>query len=680
MFAGYGRVNVTRTIAVVVAAGFVAAIAFAFVAALDIGQYRDDLAMFVERRTGRDFAIDGDIRFKLAIVPTVALEQVRLGNPDWTQAGDLIRIERVEAELALVALLRAQLKIKRLHLRGVELMLETQRNGRGNWLFDTPIETDPSPHYWLPDLDLESVLLSHTTIGFRPYKGEWRRLDIRTLNLVPHGVDQPLDIELGATFNEVDLNATGRMSRLLQLVRDEPFTFALDGRFGDAAFALNGHTAMPSHAAVDALEFTLSAPDLATLGTPFGQDFPASAALELTGSLHRDEHRYRLAPLTIRVGSSELRAELGIEPATPRPRIDGRIDAAHLDVADFVIADRRASRRERLFSDAALPLGLLSLLDADITFASDMLKTESAAFETVSARIKLDNGKLTVAPVKATVADGALTARIDIRAASETPEVALELSLGGAHLDQFPRFATTGKFSGGVMNLDVNVAGSGRTVQAILGGADGTLAIDIGPATFDNRAVNLAETDLLWSFVTRLNPLAGRDPVTQLECVAVRFPITDGIAENATGIGILTRALSILGGGTVNLATERIDLGARPKPRAGLGLTVSGLVDFVRLGGTLNNPRPVTDTTGLATAGVKIGAAVATAGLSVVAEGLFDRAGADETVCAIVRDSLARGPGNSGGSVIEATTSKAKAAVRGAGNAIRNVFDGLFGK
>jgi len=348
-------------------------------------------------------------------------------------------------------------------------------------------------------------------------------------------------------------------------------------------------------------------------------------------------------------------------------------------MAGFVAAVWHTPRSARQFSATELPFGLMSLLEADITFASDTLKTEAATINALTARIKLDNGNLAAAPVKATVADGALLARIDVLAAGDTPEVALAMSLGGAHLDQLPKFATSGKFRGGVMDLDVNLAGSGRTVQAILGRANGAFAIDIGPATIENRAVNLAGTDLLWSFVTRLNPLAGSDPLTQLECAAVRFPITDGIAENAAGIGILTSSLSILGGGSISLATERIDLGARPKPREGLGLNISGLADFVRLGGTLNNPRAVTDTAGIATAGVKIGAAVATAGLSVVAEGLFDRAGADETVCAIVRDPSTRGTVSSGESVIEATTSKAKAAVRGAGNAIKNVFDGLFG-
>jgi uncharacterized protein involved in outer membrane biogenesis len=672
--------RVNRTVAAIVAAGLVGAIAFAFVAALDIDQYRDELAAFVETHTGRHFSIDGEIGFKLALVPTLSLERIRLGNPDWTKSDDLIRIERVEAELALVALLRAQLKVKRLHLHGVELMLETQRDGRGNWLFDTEPVTDPSPRYWRPDYDLESVLLSRMVIRFRPRQGETRRLDIRTLKLIPQGVDQPLDIGLNATFNDINLSAEGSMSRLKQLVNDEPFTFDLDGRVGDATFTLAGRTAMPSRAAFDALELSMTAPSLASLGAPFALALPTGGTVSLTTSIGREENRYRLAPLLIGVGSSELRAELGIETTAPRLRIDGEITAPRLDVADFLVADEHTSRGERVFSATELPFAWLSRLDADITFGTDVLVTPSIVFRNLTSRIKIDDAILAVGPAQATVADGVFLARVDVKADRDNPEVALEMSLGGAHLDRLPKFAAHKKISGGSLDLNVNVAGRGRSEQAIMAHANGMLAVDIGSATFDNKAVNLAEADLLWSFVTRLNPLATSDPMTQVECVAVRFPIRDGIAENAAGIGILTRSLSILGGGTVNLATERIDLGARPKPREGLGLSVSGLVDFLRLGGTLKHPQPVTDTAGIATAGAKVGAAVVTGGLSVVVEGLFDRASADETVCAVVRDSLTRGSANSGGgSVIEATPSKAKAAVRGAGSAIKNVFEGLFG-
>jgi len=667
-------------LALVVAAGLVLAVAYAFLAALDVEQYRDDLAVFVEARTGRSFSVDGEIRVRLAPVPSVSLERVRLGNPAWAQPGDLISIERVEAKLAPGALLHAQLKVSELHLHGVELNLETRRDGRANWLFEAQAVTAPPARYWRPDYDLESVQLSHMIVRLQSDTGVPRRLDMRSLALTPKGPDGTLAIDLAATFNGFDLHAQGSMSRWQHLLDDAPSALTLEGRFGALEFALTGRTAMPSRAAVETVEFRLRAPDLSALGAPFELEFTGNKPVAISGTLGREDERYRLEPLAIHVGSSELRAELVVETATPRARIAGEIAAPHLDLADFVAAGERAPDDARVFPDTQLPFDLVTRVDADLRFTSATLITQSLVFSNLTSRIEFADGNAVVGPVRATIAAGELLARFDIDADRETPEVTAELSLSGVRLDQLTQPAVQGSIDGGALDVSVNLAGRGRSVREIMAHANGTIAIDIGAATLDNRTVNLAETDLLLSFLTRLNPFATRDPVTAIECVAVRFPVTDGIAENAAGIGILTRSLSILGGGSLNFASERIDLGARPKPRAGVGLSVSGLVDFLRLGGTLKHPQAVTDTLGVATAGVKVGAAVATAGLSVVAEGLFDRASADAGVCGIVRDSLRpRAAKRTGGSVIDATASKAKSAVQGAGEAIRNVFDGLFG-
>lgn len=672
-----GRMN-SRFFAVIIAATLAAAVMFAFLQALDVDQYRDELAALVEARTGRSFAIDGDISFKFAFIPTVAFEDVRLGNPAWAQSGDLISIERVEAELALDALLHAQLKVRRLHLQGVELVLETRRDGRGNWMLETPAATAPAS--WQPDYDLEGVLLSRMTVRFLPHAGAPRQLDVRTLAVTPRDAEPALAIELDATFNGFGLQAHGSMSRLKQLVDDSAFMFSLGGRLGELDFALSGRTAMPSRTLVDTLEFSIKAPGFATLGAPFALDLPGAKPVEMTTTLVREENRYRLEPLVIRVGASELRSQLVLARTSPRWRVDGSIAAPYLDLADFLSPAERPPDDGRVFPDTELPFELLSRMDAAVAFTSDKLISPAFVFEDLTFRVDLADGNAVIGPVTARVAEGELRAQFDIRTAPGTPEVVSALSLAGARLDHLPKIAAQKSITGGTLDLAVKIAGHGRSAREIMAHANGTIAVDIGAARFNNKAVNLAETDLLWSFVTRLNPFAAREPVSEIECVAVRFPLRGGIAENPAGIGILTRSLSVLGGGTLNFATERIDLGARPKPREGLGLSVSGLVDFLRLGGTLKNPQAVTDRAGVATAGVKVGAAIATAGLSVVAEGLFDRAGADAGVCEIVRESPSpRAAKRNRASVIDATAEQAKSAVRGAGNALKNVFEGLFG-
>jgi hypothetical protein len=249
-------------------------------------------------------------------------------------------------------------------------------------------------------------------------------------------------------------------------------------------------------------------------------------------------------------------------------------------------------------------------------------------------------------------------------------------------LGKVPKFARGGAVTGGATDIHVALRGSGSSIAGLLAGANGEVSVSTGQARISNAAVNAVGADLLASFLAHFNPLQRADPSTNLECAALKFPVTNGMLRNDTGIGVRTAELSAIGGGTINLRNEEIDIGVKPKPRSGIGVSVSSLADFIRLGGTLSKPRVTTDAKGAATAGIRVGAAVATAGLSVLAEGLFSRVSADADVCGIAlgAESIrASDDGDDDTSLIESTAAKTKDLIQGAAGKVQGVFKGLFG-
>ena len=136
--------------------------------------------------------------------------------------------------------------------------------------------------------------------------------------------------------------------------------------------------------------------------------------------------------------------------------------------------------------------------------------------------------------------------------------------------------------------------------------------------------------DILVELVKALNPFAKEQDETHLECAVVRFNLTEGVVTMKPFV-VRTERMTIVGGGSVNLATEKIRLNWITKPRRGLGLSASMLTNpYIRLGGTLSRPaimvKPIDAT-------VSTAAAVATMGLSLVARGLWDRITAERDVC-----------------------------------------------
>jgi uncharacterized protein involved in outer membrane biogenesis len=73
---------------------------------------------------------------QLSLVPTIGVAGVRFGNPPWTEHNQLITVERVEARLAVLPLFRGEATLKHLTVEGARVMLETDRDGRGNWLLE----------------------------------------------------------------------------------------------------------------------------------------------------------------------------------------------------------------------------------------------------------------------------------------------------------------------------------------------------------------------------------------------------------------------------------------------------------------------------------------------------------------------------------------------------------------
>ncbi|MEJ2483617.1 MAG: hypothetical protein P8049_11035 [Gemmatimonadota bacterium] len=104
----------------------------------------------------------------------------------------------------------------------------------------------------------------------------------------------------------------------------------------------------------------------------------------------------------------------------------------------------------------------------------------------------------------------------------------------------------------------------------------------------------------------------------------------DGEGE-IDGFLVQTEKLTIVGGGTVDLNTERLNIEFNTKPRSGVGISADMFVTpFVSLSGTLADPGVGLNPKGILLSG---GAAFATGGLSFLLEGLADRVTAQADHC-----------------------------------------------
>lgn len=654
----------------------------AWLATLDVNRYKPRLVAAVEQATGRDFDIAGDLALVPSLVPTLSVEGVRLGNAPWAAHETMLSAERFELVVGLLPLLRRTLQVERIVLGGVRVSLESDRRGRGNWVMPlASAEPGPSDAQALPAFDLREFRLDDVIVEYRAHEREPRVVELHRLALDTRNAASEPTLSVAATFDGQPLSVEGTLAPLARLLRDEPYALDLVLSSGGARVHATGTVAQPLSVRGLAFDIDGTAPDLAALPGLGEAGLPGDLALGLRGTVRAaDPDTVAFEKLVLTLGDSELALDATLRRAGRRPALALTLEGAVLDLTPFAGEAEDSAAPDRVFSAEPLPLAALAAFDLEADVRLGRLVTRAATLETVAARVTIDDGSLAVEDFAAVFEGGTLAGELSL-SAGEQPRLRHRLVARGVALAPWLNRGGERVAKGGRADFDLQVDGRGRSPAEIAGSADGRIGLDVRDLVLEGDQAALAAADLFVSLMDLMNPLSQGDSGTQVECAVLAFPIEGGRLVSETGVGIRTRRLSILGGGVVDLRTETLDIGVSPKPREGIGLNAASIADFVRLGGTLSAPRAVTDAKGVATASVKVGAALATGGLSLVAEGLFDRAGADVDACAVARGEAALPAAADGGATSEkpSVIEKTGEALESAGSKVKDAFKSLFG-
>ncbi|MDT8372301.1 MAG: AsmA-like C-terminal region-containing protein, partial [Gammaproteobacteria bacterium] len=288
--------------------------------------------------------------------------------------------------------------------------------------------------------------------------------------------------------------------------------------------------------------------------------------------------------------------------------------------------------------------------------------------------VLLKEGNLTIKPLSSVVAGGKLAGSVTLTTSGQSGTLMTNITIAGLEPNQLKDM--NGKLTGAKTDVTINIAGCGNSVSQIMACSNGRLLVKVGNGVITDSLTGALGADVLTKLVSMLNPFAKSNDATQLQCAVVNFDIKNGIATTDKGIAISTNQMNIIGSGTVNLKTEALDIGIKPEAKEGVGINAGKLASVVRVGGTLAQPKPTADMVGAVSTGLSVGTAVATGGLSLLAEGLFDRATADADPCATV---LAQKPASTqtAKEPEKSTATKAVDSVKDVGGAIPDKLKGL---
>ncbi len=669
--------------AIKIVAGLVAVILITVVVIIsttDINQYKGQIIDLVEDATGRSLQIGGDLKFALSLVPTVVVEDAKFSNASWGSKLEMMSLEKFELKVALLPLITGKIQVNKIILIDPEFLLETNKEGTGNWEFFANKKQKTTVEYKgrVPSVVVNEIHIENATITYIDgVTGQQSKLLIAQITAESDNIADPLSLIIEAAYNERPITVTGHLGSLGQFTSNENFPLDLVIEMSDAKLALNGQINKPMDARGLNIAVKFDIDSLTKLSTLSGRDLPDFGPINVSGTITDDKDSYSIKSLVLMAGNSDLSGDVTANMATKHPTITATLNANLIDLAELTGEEKKekATNKTRVFSSAPIPLATLKSINAKLSLNAKKIKTHSMILADTEVTVSLKDGVLAIKPLSSLMAGGKLAGSLDLNASEKSAMLSTTMSITGLEPNQLNHL--NGKLTGAKTDVNFNVRGSGNSVSKIMANLNGNLLIKVDKGEITDSITGALGADAFTELVSMINPFSQSSDHTQLQCAVFNFDIKDGVATTDKGIGISTSQMNIIGSGVINLETEGLDIGIKPEPKEGLGINAGKFASFVRVGGTIAHPQPSTDLTGALSTGLSVSTAFATGGLSLLAEGLFDRLTADADPCATAWGKKSA-PTPTTEQPEKSTSSKAVDSVKDAGEAVSNTIKGFF--
>lgn len=550
---------------------------------------RGPLNRYVSDRTGRHFEITQRLDVDLGRVIRVRADGIVFANPDWALEREFIRAGGAEIDLRLWPLLQGRLEMPRVLLRQPRLSLELLPDGRRTWALGAQGERQGAARLEQLEVDRGSLRFIAAHLG----------ADIRADVGIGDAGPMPLAFRAQGRWRGQTFSAQGRTASVLALRGQgrgggPPFPLDLTATAGATSLQMAGSVTSLAGFEGANLAVRLNGRNLSELYPLARLVLPATPPYWVAGRLRREGPRWQATHLDGRLGRTDIAGALTYDGERAVPLLVGELRARLLDFEDLapvvgVRSPPRPSRERmrlpggRILPDAPLDLPRLQAMDADVRFdAQRVVNVRRLPLERLSAHVKLQGGVLQLEPLRLGVAGGRLAGLVRIDGRQPPAAMRLDLRAQDLQLHKLLPAVELNRASIGQLQGRIDLSGRGASIARLLASADGEVSLQMGPGRISNLLLEIAGLD--GAEIVKF--LMGRDQRVGLRCAAAGFVVKDGLMTARTLV-LDTTDTVIWGGGTLNLATEALDLTFHPQPK---DVSIFSLRSPLRLAGTFGAP------------------------------------------------------------------------------------------
>ncbi|WP_454829324.1 AsmA family protein [Pseudoxanthomonas wuyuanensis] len=544
----------------------------------DWNWFKGPLERQVSAQTQRQFRIGGNLDVDLGRLTTVRAGQLRLGNAAWSKEPVMAAAEHAELDIEIWPLIfRRSVRIPEIRLVKPVLRLETGSEGKGNWIFGDDGNDGAPPIF-------RKIWIEQGALRFLDDKRDTDiRIDVNSLP--PRSSDSAPAVALkgGGRWASNRFTVSGRAESPLELQNsDKPYRIDLRASAGATHAHARGELVDPFQLRDFDLRMALSGQNMEDLYPLFGLAIPATPPYRFDGRFRRDGQTWRYDRFSGTVGDSDLGGSAIIDTGGERLLLKADLVSKRLDFDDlggFVGAPpqsgggessndqlraqaARAAADTRVLPNTPYDLTKLRSMDADVRLRAQRILAPSLPLDDMDAHLKLEAGLLRLEPLNFGVAGGDIRSNIRMDARKQAIQTRAQVALRGLELGKLFPDAQLTRDAVGRIGGDVAITGTGNSVAAILGSADGDIALGMGRGQISNLLMELAGLDI----AEALKFLLTKDRVIPIRCAFGDFAVSDGLMRTRS-LAFDSTDTIIVGEGSINLKGESLDLLLRPRPK-----------------------------------------------------------------------------------------------------------------
>lgn len=469
------------------------------------------------------------------------------------------------------------------------------------------------------------------------------------------GRDLPDVGPLNLTANVEGAGGRWSVQDLKSTMTDDRFLLTLDGAVED----------LTSLAGIK-LKVDLDAKSVKDVAALFELPVEFDKRLTLKGEVSQSGEAIQIADLVAVLGESGITGELELSGFSAQAdqarsrKVSGRLEADNIDLkALFPEPEVKWGEKEpekdpdaRVFSTDPLPLVWMKDLDADVVLQIKRFRSNAIFARDISTRFRVNGSRLVLNPIDARLYGGLARIRLEVDAAQAPALVNFELEATGIDPGTVGVLRDDSPIESGVADINLQLVGSGGSLAGILSSSKGEVMLEVADLRLSNTTLETIGADVTLNILRTINPLLKKDNSLDMGCGVVHGNVENGKLTIENTLATQSKRVAVVGSGVIDFKTEELEFAVTPRPRKGLGLGAANFAQVVKIGGRLAAPKVEADPSGFLKSGAKIGAALYTGGLSMLAEGLFNRLQATDNVCDAVRRTVQErviGPGTAPG-------------------------------